>query len=81
MRVSSSAHWVSMRARSDRSTTVSTFFRRSSWFPSVTTEVFRLDLPSTSFENSCDKQWIAQHNYDNIQYFYRFLLYSMLHLK
>lgn len=57
MRVSSSVHWVSMRARSDRSTTVSTFFRRSSWLPSVTTELFRLDLPSTSFENSWDRRW------------------------
>lgn len=57
MRVSSSVHWLSMRAKSVRSTTVSTFFRRSSWLPSVITELFRLDIPSTSFENSWDGQW------------------------
>lgn len=60
MRVSSSVHWVSMRARSERSTTVSTFFRRSSWLPSVTTELFKLDFPSTSFENSWDEQRCAK---------------------
>lgn len=57
MRVSSSVHWLSMRAKSVRSTTVSTFFRRSSWLPSVITELFRLDFPSTSFENSWGGQW------------------------
>lgn len=69
IRVSSSVHWVSMRARSDRSTTVSTFFRRSSWLPSVTTELFRLDFPSTSFENSYEGQFkeSLQDYYNNIK--------------
>lgn len=53
MRVRSSAHCASMRASSERRSPVSTFFRRSSWFPSETTALFRPDFPSTSLENSC----------------------------
>lgn len=85
MRVSSSVHWLSMRAKSVRSTTVSTFFRRSSWLPSVITELFRLDFPSTSFENSWDGEWQESSAvfYDHITYetwqleFYSKWLYFM----